>query len=461
MVDAHVGPTLSAPSSGDSTSILRAFLATSTPRGVKRLIGSFSVSSGLMVPAGVYLDASQATITQTASNAVTLTLGSGSTLFGGQFIGKGTDYVAGSSPLAMGVSVAADNVTISQTRFTNFSGAAIRLSGTAGVRIVGVTIVGVGPGISSGVGSPGFGILLSGGNSYVGINDVDISGTSQGIIGSLTDTHVMIDGSHIHDIRGQHGVYLQNGTGVNIAGLDLRSIPLNGLKIQLSAASAGDSVATSITGVTADSCGDVAVSLNNTASDLRSAKKFRAVTVSNVTATNCGRGLYLGSVRGGTISNVAVYNCMLDGLTILDSHDVEGTALVVDTCGRVGLRFSSTTGSSQDRIRLSGVRIHNAGNKNVARNIYGVYVAQGSNITLDGLVVTATNRFMQYGLFLASTVARDQRTFALRNADLSGDTGSSARFQNPRTTVKDWGNNRMTGAPTFKPTGVSAVVAVP
>jgi hypothetical protein len=90
-----------------------------------------------------------------------------------------------------------------------------------------------------------------------------------------------------------------------------------------------------------------------------------------------------------------------------------------------------------------------------------MYILQGSNIDLDGLVVTATNGFMQYGLFFASAVASEQQTFALRNADLSGDTGSSARFQSPTTTVKDWTNNRMTGAPTFKPTGVSAVVAVP
>jgi hypothetical protein len=216
-----------------------------------------------------------------------------------------------------------------------------------------------------------------------------------------------------------------------------------------------------ISGNTMEACGDTGLVLINTATDLSTAKKFRGVTVDGNTATNCLRGFYFGSVQGGVFSNLATYNSTTDAFTILDCKNILAGNWLADTCGRLGVRMTTATGSVMDRISFRGLRIHNPAGANLANNIYGMYILQGSNIDLDGLVVTATNGFMQYGLFFASAVASEQQTFALRNADLSGDTGSSARFQSPTTTVKDWTNNRMTGAPTFKPTGVSAVVAVP
>lgn len=446
----------------DQTAAINAWLADSNTLSVKKVVGSFSVSNVLTVPDGVTLDLTRATITQTGSNKITLALGNNTTLLGGTIVGKGTDYVAGASPTAMGVDVnGKTNVQIRGTRVSNMAGAGVRVYGSTSVQIANAVIVGVGsPTITSGDGDPCYGVLIDNTSTSVSISSTDISEACQGIIGGLTSSRVTLSNVTIHDIRGQHGVYLQNGTGVNVTNLSIRNTQLDGMKIQLSGSSAADSQGTSIAGLSVDTCTDVALEIVNVAADLTSAKRFRAVTIANLTSTNCGRGLYLGSVRAGSVSNVAVYNCSLDAITLIDCQNIEGGRWVADTCGRIGLRLTGQTGSVQDQIAIDGLRIHNAGNNNVASNIYGVLHFQGSNVSMSQVKVTATNGFMQYGYYMQSTTAGDQQTFALRNSQFSGDTGTSARFQTTQTTVKDWTNNRLSGSILTGPTGVDTATDV-
>jgi hypothetical protein len=293
------------------------------------------------------------------------------------------------------------------------------------------------------------------------VRDNDISAVCLGITAGLTVYRLAVTGNNVHDVPGQHGLYLQNGTTVTINNNTVRNAYYNGIKVQLSVASTADSVGTVISGNNIDACGDTGIVLINTATDLSTAKKFRAVTVADNTASNCLRAYYFASVQGGVFSNLAAYNSTTDAFTVLDCKNILSSNWLVDTCGRVGVRMTTATGSVMDRISFRGLRIHNPAGANLANNIYGVYLLQGSNVDLDGLVVTATNGFMDYGLFLASATAGDQQTFALRNADLSGSLAQGARFQSAITNVKDWTNNRIAGGVLNKPNGVSAVVTVP
>jgi hypothetical protein len=452
----------------DQTTAVNNYLGQSSPLGVKKLVGQITVSDLLTAPANTYVDASAATITQTGTSKTTLKLNAGCTLQGGTFIGKGTDYVAGGSPVAIGIDVGittggfTTGVQIRNVTLQNFSGAAVRGRNTQGLVIAGCTIVGVGtPTITNGDGGSCSGILIDNGAVETVIRDNDISAVCLGVTSGLTVGRMSIVDNLIHDVPGQHGIYIQNGTNVVINSNVVRTCFYNAIKVQLSVSSTADSVGMTITGNVCESAGDTGIVLINTATDLSTAKKFRGVTVSGNTSSNCLRGFYFASVQGGVFANLTAYNSTTDAFTLLDCKNILASNWLIDTCGRLGVRMTTQTGSVMDRIGFRGVRIHNPAGANLANNIYGFYLLQGSNVDLDGLVVTATNGFMDYGLFFASAVASEQQSFALRNADLSGSLTTGARFQSPVTSVKDWTNNRIAGGVLNKPNAVAAVVAVP
>lgn len=68
---------------GDETTRLNDWLAATSPLGVKQLIGDFTISGPLTVPAGTYVDASAATIAQSSAVASTLMVGDRCTVVGG------------------------------------------------------------------------------------------------------------------------------------------------------------------------------------------------------------------------------------------------------------------------------------------------------------------------------------------------------------------------------------------
>jgi hypothetical protein len=432
----------------DQTTAVNNYLAQSSPLGVKKLVGPITVSDLLTAPANTYVDASSATITQTGTSKTTLKLNAGCTLQGGTFIGKGTDYVAGGSPVAIGIDVGittggfTTGVQIRNVTLQNFSGAAVRGRNTQGLVIAGCTIVGVGtPTITNGDGGSCSGILIDNGAVETVIRDNDISAVCLGVTSGLTVGRMSIVDNLIHDVPGQHGIYIQNGTNVVINSNVVRTCFYNAIKVQLSVSSTADSVGMTITGNVCESAGDTGIVLINTATDLSAAKKFRGVTVSGNTASNCLRGFYFASVQGGVFANLTAYNSTTDAFTMLDCKNILASNWLADTCGRLGVRLTSTTGSAQDRISFRGVRIKDPAGAGLANNIYGFYLLQGTNVEIDGLVVTSTNTLMQYGLFVA---AADSSTYLIRNSYV--DNATDYGYRGPAgSSVRVWINNDFNG----------------
>lgn len=417
--------------------------------------GSYSVSATLTVPDNTLVSAAGATITTTTSNLALLQPGNGVTIRGLTLVGKGTDYVSGGSPTAFGIDVnAKTGVSVQDVSLSNFAGAAVRVNAATDTSINGAKITGTGT-VAANDGTQ-YGILVESTSTRTSISDTVITGTAQGVIGSRFATHLSMVNVKIHDIPGQHGVYLQNAYGLHIHGLDVWNTNLNGLKVQIYSGNTADAIGMSISGVTADNCGDSGVIIYNSEANLTSAYRYRAVALSGIVVTNSVRGIYLGSIRGGVVNGLSVYNCTGDGIALIDCCDIEGSSWVVDTVTKVGLRFALATGSTTDRVSLSGVRIHNPAGGNDGTNIDAVDHGQGSNVSIDRLTVTATNGFLRYGYFLSSSSDTDQQTFALRNADLSGST-VSARFRTSLTNVKAWAGNKFAGTITNKPAASDAL----
>jgi hypothetical protein len=425
----------------DQTEALNAFLATTTPLGVKRLVGSFTVSDKVTIPAGTYVDGSAgATITQTGTGKTTIELGAGATLFGATLVGKATDYVAGTAnPVAIGVRVTGSGATVANCTITNHAGAGVY--GAAGATFLTITDTEISaPALTIPANDAAcFGVYLNVGCTSPTLRGLHIHDVSIGIITSVDTTRTVIQNCRVHDVKGQHALYLQNAVSLHVENVAINTVALNGVKVQMFASNTEDGVGAVIANVTVDGAGDAGVTLNNT--DAALTRKYRALTLSNVAVSNCVRAFYLGSVRTATLHNLVAYNCSSDGLTLLDCWDVNAT-VNLDTIGRVGARVTSVTNGSNQRITLGGL-IRNPANANVASNIYGVYVADATDLTLDGLRVSATNGIMQYGVFFAGG---DQKSFTMRRCDLSGSTGTDVRLLAGPVRVKEWNNNYLAGS---------------
>lgn len=443
---------------GDQLTRINDFLADVFPTGaVKRLVGNFSVAGTISVPAGVRLDLTGATITQTSSGSITLAVaGAGATVLNGTLIGKGTDYAPGSStPTIVGLSVTASDVAVVGTRFEKHAGAGIKGLNAPRLRLDRITVVGVG-GITTipAVDANCYGVYLHGGCTDVSVANLDITDVSIGLIGSIDSSYLSLSNVRIDRVPGQHGIYLQNGTGLKVDGVRCANVYLNGMKVQLSASSADHAYGASISNVSGLAVGDSVLSINNTDTDLAAGKKFKGLTIANVRGVDSLRVLYLANVRGGSFSNVGGENTTNTVLTIIDCQDVEGVGVQSRISGRAVVDFSTigagSTGSSTRRVTLRNVRGYNpcgqnSGSYPAAVNIAGpVGPSDNTDITLDSIDVYSDQTagaatYMRFGLNLHSTV--DQSSLRVLNFRAKGFTSNPAQLASATVPLGEWNDS--------------------
>lgn len=404
--------------------------------------GSYKIAGNLAVPANTAVTggAGRATITQTAVNTVAMTVGSGCSVTNINFVGRGAaGYNAASETNEVLLFVQdATGATVRDCKFSQVGSSGVKVSGSSGVLLSGLTVVGPGsPTITAGDGIC-YGIYLDN-SSRVTVTDCDISELCQGVIGALTVTDVTLTDSTIYNIRGQHGVYLQNGNGLIVSEINFYNTNLNGIKVQLAATSAADSKGLSICNVVGRNVADTVVILEHT--DEALAKKFIGVKISNITGIDSLRTVYTKSIRGGIISDITSINSTREAITILDCWDLTITNLLANTVGYSGIRLGIVTNGTNERVTIQDCQIRNPGQGNVTGTQYGVYISAGTaDITINGLVVTANNTFMVYAVFFEGG---DQASFTLMNAELSGSTVS---VRGLASGMKRWHNNKLSGS---------------
>jgi hypothetical protein len=421
--------------SGDETAAINTFLAAAAPLGAKRLVGSFSVSDALTVPAGLYLDLTAATITQTGTNKTTLSVGAGVTILGGKVVGLGTDYAGQTSLGAIGISLPAGSheVRIANTRLSGHAGVAVKVRDSTDVAITGCTITGTTPPAGDGF---QYGVLLDGTAKRVTVSACDISATAQGVITGIGVTDARIFGNAIHDISGQHGMYLQNGTRVVVTGNDIWNTNLMGAKVQLSASTTADSTGLVIIGNTVDTCGDQGIALTN--SDTARTYKFRgAIIANNVVRSAASAGLYLDALRFGIVAGNQVSASGQHGIFVTYTTETTVAENVVENVGRVGIFLNV----GYSRVTVRGNAVTNPATANVSNTQYGIYALSGDRLSLIDNTVFADNGLMVYGIFFGSG---DQATSTWRDNRVDGATSYGARLINGAA-VREWRNNNFQG----------------
>jgi parallel beta-helix repeat protein len=425
-----------APSGGDDRATLNALLAANVGKVVRLQRGAtYTVSDQIAVSSGTTIEGNAATITQTGTNKVTIDIaGSNVTVRNLRLAGKATDYVSGGAVTAVGINVGTSSaVRLEGLRLTGHAGAGVKIVNSTDVTVDRCTIVGTTPGAGDGT---QMGVYVDSSAARVTVSNCDISATAQGVISGVSVTDLRVVNNNIHDIPGQHGLYIQSGTRTVIMGNAIRNCGLNGIKFQLQTSATADSYGLTITGNVVDTTGDQGIILTTT--DAAVTRMFYDVTITgNVVRNPASSGIYLDAVsRANVIGNI-IDNADLHGIYITRASDLVIASTVIEDVARVGIFLN--TGA--ERVHMRDNRINNPAGANFASTQYGIYILAGDAHLLDGNQITADNGFMVYGIFFG---AGGQASSTWRNNRVSGATAYGARLI-AATAVRAWTNNDLSG----------------
>lgn len=295
---------------------------------IQAAVNALSANSCLVFPAGTYMVSNNivsttsdvsvlgygAKIVQTGTFKTTLRFNSVSNIDvrGIWFVGKGTEYNAASSSwngVAAVYFSSCTNVSVSDCYMTNHSGGSIRWGGSAdGFRFTNNKIVGIGtaggitPGGNNGdVAISGF---ASSADDNIIIADNDISEHCFGI-GLSRGSNCVISGNVIHDIPGQHGVYLAEQSGIVIVNNTLENIELIGIKNQLAdLVSLTTATDISISNNIIKDVGGSGIGVGATSGAAPLGSYAENVSITNNVITNAGDyAIICESVRNASVSN--------------------------------------------------------------------------------------------------------------------------------------------------------------
>lgn len=446
--DPTVAAQFTTAGTGDELTAIQAWLNTPAPLGVKRLVGSASVSSTLTIPAGVYLDASAATITQTGTLRPTFWAKAGATLVGATIVGRGAvEWVNNSSVYAAcGVQVTQDdtNVTIRNVTVRNMAGAGVYApTAPRGLSVLDCHFAGVGsPTIPATTGQFGGGIVVNNnGTTNLTVRGGSITGFAQGInTGTLAGFYIG-GGLHIHDIPGQHALYLGSVSDGTISGVFIDGIQLEGIKAQVSDASAADGAGVTIGDITMRNVGSHGVHLANTQTT-KGANRLRRVVIHDVTVHHTTAG-------GGDDINLEYVN----NVTVHDCHGTGGArGISALGCAGLNLHHNRHAAFTQSGITLTDVtdsdidhnRLTDGATTNNVNSEFGIMTqgATTADLRFTGNKITDAAGNTKYAVYVA---AGDLTTMSFINNRASGMTDYGFRSAVTTSTAL-WVGNDLAGA---------------
>ena len=405
---------LAPAATGTDLTALQAFLTANTGKSVALRQGAaYTISGTLNVGAGTRIDCQNATITQAANLTpiFTATAIDGFTVRDGRFVGKTTDYADTTATYPSAViraTTGSKNIRLLDCDVRGFAGPAVYASGVTGLVVSGNKIIGVGNGGGAGtyvfvaaVSKDNAGIIMDGATATTWITDNDISWTCQGILGGLgTDIH--INENQIHDIGGQHGIYLNNTLGLHITGNIIRRTAAQGIKIQLSTPGNGD-------------CTDVIISENIVNTVVGSAvhlvvgstsgtDRFRRVKVIDNVGYGTADGITVQLADGFEVRGNTVRSCTGAGVRVEDCvNGVVADNHTRDTANQGVMVNGSVTIAviPGANIRVARNRMMEPATANGSTSEFGISTSGCSDMRFEDNWITDANGNMRYGIYVA------------------------------------------------------------
>lgn len=428
---------------------LTSMLDTSATLGVPlTLTGNFDLAAQITVPAGAVITGHGATLKQTASRTTLLNVGPRVRISGLRMVGHGGDYADESgvyNAVAINCPSGAVDVKITDTTMTGFCGAGVQIQdGAADVDITGCTITGPGPTVIPADSFRGAGIRALCTTGRWSARNNDISGYAQGITCAEKQVAYQITGNRIHDIPGQHGLYLQSVTMGVISHNIVWNTRKLGMKVQIETPTITDPIDVIISSNVFKDCGDSGILLPNP-TDVGGPPRLRRFIVSGNVVDNVGTafvadGIVANNLIGAVITGNYVHAASRHGISLTDCGNVTVTSNTVEKPGQCGIIFAGATTD----WRIGTNRVINSGQANAGPGTgFGIDVtgtcAEGAVI---GNIVTSTDAKMRYGLRINTTC--DQTTISVLDNDASGATDFGFRG-NSGQTARAFRGNRFAG----------------
>ena len=447
-LDAGVVPTGSADA---NVTTLQAAVDAAAAAGEQLSVhGTFSLSGPINVPSNSDIDLAQAVITQVADLTPVLVVNNADNvrIRNLRAIGKTTDYVNDSSvyhAAAVRITGTSSDVRVLDCVFLGMAGLGVFIGGaTSDVVVRGCRMSGPGPAfIKSSTCNYSAGVAVYPGATRWSVEHNDISAFAQGIVTGDNMVDVRIIGNLIHDIPGQHGLYLETMTGGVIANNIIHNTGLTGMKIQVGTIGATDGSNIVVHGNAFRGTGAQGILLVN---PVGGPARFRHVAVTdNLIHGAAGHGIEARAAVG-----LHVADNIISGISGGAGVRVEACSRVsivdnrVDTVSQMGVDIRST----QD-YEVRGNRITNPATGNGSSTEWGIGI-DGASTTrgiIEGNRITDTLGNMRYGIAAFGSVAStpDLSSHVFRNNYAAGATDYGYRGAGP-SVVREWSNNAFSGA---------------
>lgn len=404
--------------------------------------GSFSVAGTVAVPSGSDIDFSQAMVTQTSNLTpiLTLTNVTGITLRSPRMQGKTSDYTNGNgvyAAAAIRVLGTTSDVEIVGGRLLGFAGAGVYLAAaTSGVKIRNVRMTGAGSAyiLNTTYNFSGGIVTETGATKWQAIGN-EISGFAQGIVTGDNMQDVIVTGNYIHDIPGQHGIYMETVNGAVISGNLVRSCALLGMKIQVGATTVLDADAVTISDNVFTQLGAQGILLTNPPGGT---PRLRRVSVTgNVVRTAAGNGIEANNCVGLHISDNLLYD-VAAGIQVGSSQGVEVFDNRINVTKQNGITLTDVTDAVVDTNRI----IDPASTDNASAE-FGIQIAgaTSADITLRNNKITDSLTHMRYGIYVS---AGDQTSVDFIGNRVTGATDYGMRGV-AATACREWRDNDLQG----------------
>ncbi|MBV7332540.1 right-handed parallel beta-helix repeat-containing protein [Chloroflexi bacterium TSY] len=354
------------------------------------------------------------------------------TVEGLRLMGVGRDYDKERVTAAIGfVFDSCKNVFVKNCQFKYFGMSGIYLNGSTDVSIVNCSIEGTGNIPPEKTESEiewwdnyQFGIYTpsSANRGPLQITNCEISQTAIGIYSAGGWDAISITDNYIHDIPGQHGVYLDNPRNVTFGNNILRNCIIVGIKFQITAASPHDNENITVTGNIVENTGadddarDGRLDILFIQAGANAKNPFRNVTVVGNTVKRSDTGIDCRHCIGITIANNIIQD--IDTLYGIRTESCSLLQVSGNTCYRIGatgLSISCEPKEAETDVSIisNNLIVAPGTNPNHRYPVGGIYITsnddKGQTAYVHNNVLRTADNDLDYALRSHISVTIDER----------------------------------------------------
>jgi hypothetical protein len=423
----------------DQSDVLTAGIAAAAAKGLwYALNGDHIISKPIVLPSGAKVNGIAGTVRQitplqaafTATNAARVRL-SHVRAFGLQ-----TDYTNGVGVLAataVYLKGTTNDVIIADCGFFRWAGCGVFMIDTVSNVVVRNCVM-TGAGSTYILGAAynySAGLVVYPGVVNWTLKDCDISGFAQGVNTGDGLSDVRITGNYIHDIPGQHGLYIEAVDGCVITNNIIRRCVLLGMKIQIGTAGATDPVGIVIANNVFDNLGSQGILLANPL--IAVARQRRVIINSNTINNAAGVGIEIDYAIDVLVTN-NIMESVKTGITLVSASEITIAGNRMKSVQQSGLYINNS-----NDVQCDNNRIINPGIAKYAPDMFGVHVlGTSADLLFNRTKITDSLANMRYGIYIE---AGDSTTMSFYNNTCVGATDYGWRMTNAGLVQAFAGNN--------------------